>query len=78
MKFGIKLFQLCEASSGYCLGFEVYAGKQDDNISNYCESVGIDPNNVTLTTQCVIGLMARRRVLSKGHHVYMDNYYTNP
>ena len=78
VKFGIKLFQLCEASSGYCLGFEVYAGKRDDNTTNYCESVGIDPNSVTLTTQCVIGLMARCGVLSKGHHVYMDNYYTSP
>ncbi|XP_052771220.1 piggyBac transposable element-derived protein 4-like [Mya arenaria] len=77
-KFGIKLFQLCEASSGYCLGFDVYAGKRNEDTTNYCEAVGVDPENLTLTSQVVVGLMARCGVLSKGHHVYMDNYYTSP
>jgi hypothetical protein len=25
-RFGIKLYQVCEASSGYCIGFDVYTG----------------------------------------------------
>ncbi|KAH3829098.1 hypothetical protein DPMN_131087 [Dreissena polymorpha] len=33
-KFGIQLYQVCEASSGYCLGLDVYAGNTLEN-TNY-------------------------------------------
>ncbi|XP_052762974.1 piggyBac transposable element-derived protein 4-like [Mya arenaria] len=67
VKFGIKLFQLCEASSGYCLGFEVYAGKTNETNTNYCEALGVDPEHLTLTTQCL------KRKMDEGKCVYHTN-----
>ena len=30
------------------------------------------------TTETVIGLLEKGNLLRKGHHVYMDNYYSSP
>jgi len=30
IKWGIKLFLLCDAKNGYCHSFKVYTGKRDD------------------------------------------------
>ena len=54
-KFGIKLYQVCEATSGYTIGFDVYTGASA--CVNYAEAVGVD-NDCTLTTRTVIGLLA--------------------
>lgn len=29
VKFGVKFFQLCDAKTGYCKNFSIYAGKDD-------------------------------------------------
>lgn len=76
-KFGIKLYQICEASSGYCVGFHVYSGKGDNVLSEYAELAGCYTENM-LTTKTVTGLMAKCGVLNKGHHVNLDNYYNSP
>ncbi|CAC5422076.1 Probable ubiquitin carboxyl-terminal hydrolase FAF-X [Mytilus coruscus] len=74
-KFGIKLYQVCEASSGYCIGFDVYTG---------CSQIGeqadlvLGENKCNTTTKVVIGLLSRCGLLDNGHHVYMDNYYVSP
>ena len=75
-KFGIKLYQVCEAS-GYCLGFDVYAGPNVENCRMYCETLDIEYEHLNSTTQLVLGLMARCGVLDKGHKVYMDNLYSS-
>ena len=31
-KFGIKLWPLCETSSGYCLKFQIHKGKENDAV----------------------------------------------
>ena len=74
-RFHIKLFQISESTSGYILGFHVYTGKNFACISNV--SKPLDPE-CTKTTRIVIGLLESTKLLDKGHHVYMDNYYTSP
>ena len=37
----------------------------------------LDPDS-TQTTKVVLGLLKKGNLLGKGHHVYMDNYYSNP
>ncbi|XP_069105709.1 piggyBac transposable element-derived protein 4-like [Argopecten irradians] len=76
-KFGIKLYQVCEADSGYCVGYDVYVGKNNRATSVYCEELGLD-EELSETTKTVIGLLARCGCLDKGHRVYLDNYYNSP
>ena len=73
--FHIKLFQISEASSGYILGFHVYTGKNCSCVSN--DSKPLD-SECTKTTKIVLGLLETTNLLDKGHHVYMDNYYSSP
>ena len=74
-KFGIKLYQVCESKSGYCLGFDVYTGSTP--CTQYCDALDV-PDSLTQTSRIVLGLLARCGVLMKGHEVYMDNHFTSP
>ena len=74
-RFHIKLFQVSEAQSGYIVGFHIYTGKGGPCISN--ESRPLD-QEVTKTTKIVLGLLESTNLLDKGHHIYMDNYYSSP
>ena len=76
-KFGIKLFQACEAQSGYCCGYDVYAGKGAPSAGDLCEALDLDPG-LTQTTKIVIGVLAKCGLLEAGYRVFMDNYYTSP
>lgn len=76
-RFGIKLFQVCEAQSGYCCGYDIYAGKGAQNAGDMCEILELDPN-LTQTTKIVIGVLAKCGLLEAGYRVFMDNYYTSP
>ena len=62
-KFGIKLWVLCEALSGYCLQFQIYRGKSDDGAER------------GLAYRVVFDLLSS--YLNKNHHVYFDNFYTS-
>ena len=73
-KFHIKLFQVCEAETGYVSGFEVYTGKQTSK--SVKEAKVFDPK-CNKTTRLVVGLMDSLNFLDKGHHLYMDNFYNN-
>ena len=73
-KFHIKLFQVCEAETGYVSGFEVYTGK--NNSKSVKNATVFDPKSCK-TTKLVVGLMDSLKFLDKGHHLYMDNYYNN-
>ena len=72
-RFHIKLFQICEATSGYIIGFSVYTGK------NSCvdETVCTD-NDCTTTSKVVMTLASQCELLDKGHRLYFDNYYSSP
>ena len=74
-RFHIKIFQISESNSGYILGFHVYTGR-----NSYCVSNTSNPidNDITKTTRIVLGLLEKMKLLDKGHHIYMDNYYTSP
>ncbi len=74
-KFGIKLYQVCEAESGYCIGLDIYHG--DSNCIMYCDAVDLHPD-CSRTTKIVIGLLAQCGLLDKGHKVFLDNYYNSP
>jgi len=83
-KFGIKLFNLCEASSGYCVGTDVYHG--DTDCAKFVQVLEPSPEDdapelfgdMTQTTKIVLGMLAKTGCIVKGHHIYMDNYYTSP
>ena len=34
VKWGMKLWCICDAQTGYWLGFDVYTGKSDDSAQN--------------------------------------------
>lgn len=74
-KFGIKLYQCCESSSGYIVSFDIYDGTP--GCAHFSELVGLD-QDATQTTKIVIGLLARSGLLGKGHKIFLDNYYTSP
>ena len=74
-RFHIKLFQVSESDSGYILGFHVYTGKDSSCISKH--SKPLDPE-CTKTTRVILGLLEQTNLLDKGHHIYMDNYYSSP
>ena len=74
-RFHIHLYQVCEAESGYCLGFEVFTGNKNSEAIRLSQP--LDPD-CTITTKLVLGLLEKTRLLDKGYHVYMDNYYSSP
>ena len=65
VKFGVKLFMLCDSKTGYCKNFTMYAGKDD-------RAVG----NVSKTGAVVTELV--QDLLHSNHQLYMDNFYTSP
>ena len=74
-RFHIKLFQVCEAESGYISGFEIYTGKGG---TSYSETAPVLDPTCTRTTKLVVGLLHHTKLLNEGRHVYMDNYYSSP
>ena len=74
-RFHIRLYQVCEAESGYCVGFEIFTGNKNSEFITLSQP--LDPE-CTITTKLVLGLLEKTRLLDKGYHVYMDNYYSSP
>lgn len=62
VKFGIKLWVLCDASTGYCLQFQIYTGKVENSPEK------------GLARRVVFDLL--QRYLDKNYHVYYDNFYS--
>lgn len=62
VKFGIKLWVICEADNGYCLKFQIYTGKLDAG------------QEKGLSYRVVFDLM--EDYLESNHHLFVDNYYT--
>ena len=65
VKWGIKLWCLCEATSGYCLAFTVYTGAE----------TGVEAVTHDLGYRVVMKLM--ESYLHENRHVYADNYFTS-
>jgi len=66
VKFGIKVWVLADAVTAYCYNFDVYIGKNAENVN---KSLG-------LSTKVVIALT--KPLEMKGYEVYTDNFYTSP
>lgn len=74
-RWHLKIYEVNDAKTGFCMGFEVYSGKGRTRCANTAGTM--DPN-CTETTKIVFGLLEKSRLLDKGHQVYMDNYYSSP
>ena len=74
-RFHLKLFQICEAKSGYICAFDIYTGKDKTRCKQTAQV--LEPS-CTTTTKLAVGLMDSVHLLDKGHCMYMDNFYTGP
>ena len=71
-RFAIKTYQVCEATSGYCVAFDVYTAEERQwTIDTVAQDAGI-------TTHTVLDTLHKADCLGQGYHVYMDNYYNSP
>ena len=66
-RFGIKLFQLVDCETKFILDFIVHTGSTAEY--QVISELG-------LSGSVVMELM--KRYLNKGHHLYVDNWYTSP
>ena len=64
-KLECQINQLCDAKTGYCKNFSMYAGKDD-------RAVGA----IGKTGRVVMDLVADLH--KTNHHLYVDNFYTSP
>ena len=64
-RFEIKIYKLCESSSGYCIRFKIYVGT--DKI----------PGTDIPASESVV-LEVAQPILKKGYTLYMDNWYSSP
>ena len=65
VKFGIKLWMLCESETGYCSKFHVYLGKK----------AGADNDGVIRKTGTVVTRLCRG-FEHRGYKLYVDNFCT--
>ncbi|XP_017795072.1 PREDICTED: piggyBac transposable element-derived protein 4-like [Habropoda laboriosa] len=63
-RFGIKIYKLCEASTGFCHQFKIYTG-QDKIDRNDSAS-----ENVTIELS--------KSIINKGYTLFLDNWYSSP
>ncbi|CAH1997194.1 unnamed protein product [Acanthoscelides obtectus] len=66
-RFGMKMFALCESSSGYMFNFIIYTGCDTDYGEKY--------SNEPVTARIVLSLMDP--LLGKGYRLFLDNFYTS-
>jgi len=62
-RFGMKVWALCDASSGYIYNFNFYVGKEDESSSK------------NLSEKVVLNLL--KDLNSSNHKIYMDAYFTS-
>ncbi|XP_068234377.1 piggyBac transposable element-derived protein 4-like [Palaemon carinicauda] len=65
-RYGIKKFELCEASSGYVYHIDLYSGRD-------FYATGSQQG---FTHTVVMNIMEKSKVLNKGYHLITDNFYT--
>ncbi|UYV84398.1 TIGD4 [Cordylochernes scorpioides] len=63
-KYGIKIFQICEAVSGYAYNFDIYTGKDPEQPEH--NSI---PNLVDRLA---------KRFYGQGYHIYFDRWFSSP
>lgn len=73
-KFGMKMYILCDAKTGYMSTYEVYTGKGYDPNPDACDEEAALGHSFNV----VMGLLRKCDLLDKGYSLYTDNYYTSP
>lgn len=63
-RFGIKFYKLCESKSGYCIGFKIYTGQDQED------------KNLSASENVVLDLS--KPILDKGYTLYLDSWFTSP
>ena len=66
-RFSLKVWCLCEASTGYTVTFEIYKG-----------ATGAPVSADGITHDLVLRLLNQADVRYRGHHLGLDNYFTSP
>ena len=66
-RFSVKVWCLCDSTTGYLCSFEIYKGSE----ANERSAEGA-------TYHLVIRLMTYSRLLHLGYHLGLDNYFTSP
>lgn len=64
-KFGIKVWERASSRNCYCHEFQIYTGEVD-----------VVTTEEGLRYRVVKDLT--RKITGKGHHVYMDNFFSSP
>ena len=59
-RFHIRLYQVCEAESGHCVGFEIFTGNKNSECIRLSQP--LDPD-CTITTKLVLGLLEKTKLL---------------
>ena len=67
--------KVSDSKTGYVEGFDVYTGK--NKTDSYKTAKTLDPK-CTPTIKTVVGLLQSCNLVGKGHHVYLNNYYSSP
>ena len=67
-KFGIKVWERAHPQTGYVHEFQVYVGKPDGQRGRVTEE-GLGSRVIKDLT---------RNIVNKNHHLYMDNFFSNP
>ena len=82
-KYAMKMYEICEASTGYVYHVEVYSGDKDGQKRNKSakrartdKTYALDPNATELT-ETVMRMMDKAGLFDKGHFLYMDNFYNS-
>lgn len=65
-KWGIKMWALAEADTGYVAHCEIYSGRTEGQAG---------PG---LATRVVKSCLEKASLMNRGYHVYMDNYFSSP
>uniref|UniRef100_S4RR35 PiggyBac transposable element-derived protein domain-containing protein n=1 Tax=Petromyzon marinus TaxID=7757 RepID=S4RR35_PETMA len=67
-KWGVKVWELCEAQTGYCLNFDIYTGRSAYGAATTAAAA--------LGYRVVMSLT--RSYWHRNHHLYFDRYFSSP
>ena len=68
MKYGVKVWEVCDARNGCCFDFDVY-------LSCPTSLGGVEGQEVQLGQQTILKL--KEKLMDENYHVYFDNYFTS-
>ena len=67
-KWGLCVWSVADARTGYTYGWQVFAGKGHH----------VDDSGKGVSYDVIMNSLCDNDLLDKGHHVYMDNFFSSP